>query len=332
MQTVAYASSPHRLTGSFIIFGDDNELNSQCGIYKIICSGNNKVYIGQSTNIHRRYKSHITDLKANKHHNPKLQYAFNKYGEDSFRFEIIELCDKSLLDERENYYIDFYNAISNDYGFNLKTGGNAKSEYSDESRQRISDGIKRHFQLYGMSEEQRQKYREATKGRWEDPEYYKQMCEMNRGENNAMYGMRGELAPWYGRRHTDEENRKSSEGLKRAWQQHPERRKPENNPFYGKKHSPETIAHLSALRRERMKDPKYRLQNARSIVMLDLDMHYEQTFESIRCACRYIGCTDSAISNAFCKHKDSKVVKCKGHYWVLLEYYDIETHTVKFLE
>jgi len=43
------------------------------GIYKITNTKNNKVYIGESNNIYKRWKEHIDDLNNNKHHSKKLQ-------------------------------------------------------------------------------------------------------------------------------------------------------------------------------------------------------------------------------------------------------------------
>lgn len=59
------------------------------GIYKIII--NNKLYIGSSLDIKNRIKQHKSDLKNNRHANPKLQNAYNKYHE--FKYEILEKFD-----------------------------------------------------------------------------------------------------------------------------------------------------------------------------------------------------------------------------------------------
>lgn len=91
------------------------------GIYKIVCKVNNKMYIGQSTNIKSRWKQHIGMLNGNYHINIHLQSAWNKYGEDNFIFEIIEECSIDKLNEREVYWIEKYNSFKN--GFNRTIGG-----------------------------------------------------------------------------------------------------------------------------------------------------------------------------------------------------------------
>ena len=90
-----------------------------CGIYKITNQINNKIYIGQSTDIHRRW----ADEKA-RSKNPKLfevsalYYALNKYGINNFTFEVIEECEPMELNDREWYWIQYYNSMTPN-GYNL---------------------------------------------------------------------------------------------------------------------------------------------------------------------------------------------------------------------
>jgi hypothetical protein len=72
-----------------------------CGIYRIINTVNHKIYIGQSTNIEERFIRHRYQLKNNIHSNIKLQNAWNKYGQKSFRFEILIKCKKNSLKKFE---------------------------------------------------------------------------------------------------------------------------------------------------------------------------------------------------------------------------------------
>lgn len=97
-----------------------------CGIYKII-SPSGRIYIGQSTNINYRwigykypgYKSNTKSI---------LDRSLSKYGSENHKFIIQEDCDKSLLDEREIYWIEFYKSNYKKYplskGLNLMEGGN----------------------------------------------------------------------------------------------------------------------------------------------------------------------------------------------------------------
>lgn len=87
------------------------------GIYKIENTKNKKAYIGQSKNIYDRFKQHKRELKNNTHHSKKLQMSYNKTLDKSiFEFSIVEVVDdEKNLDEREQYYIDFYDSFNNGY-------------------------------------------------------------------------------------------------------------------------------------------------------------------------------------------------------------------------
>ncbi len=90
-----------------------------CGIYKITNKINNKVYIGQSINIESRWVHHRNYNINHSHY--ALYQAFDKYGLENFIFEIIELCPQNQLNDREIYWINYYNSYQN--GYNSTTGG-----------------------------------------------------------------------------------------------------------------------------------------------------------------------------------------------------------------
>lgn len=76
------------------------------GIYCIESFANNKKYIGSAVNVSNRYRLHLHYLSKNKHDNIHLQRHFNKYGKSDLHFYILELCEKEILIEREQFYID----------------------------------------------------------------------------------------------------------------------------------------------------------------------------------------------------------------------------------
>ena len=90
------------------------------GIYMIYCTDTNKPYIGQAEDLENRKQEHFSHLKIGNHPCVDMQKDYNKYGEDSFRFSILEKCEKDKLNHLEDYYILSYNAISN--GYNSKRG------------------------------------------------------------------------------------------------------------------------------------------------------------------------------------------------------------------
>ena len=98
------------------------------GIYCIENIITNKKYIGQSIDVDERWRKHISELNHNYHHNDYLQKAWNKYGEDSFKFYVLEYCDICELDTKEIYYIDLYNTTDRNIGYKLTSGGQFKKE------------------------------------------------------------------------------------------------------------------------------------------------------------------------------------------------------------
>ena len=96
-------------------------VDMNCGIYKIENVENNKIYIGSSINLDSREYKHFWMLNKNIHDNNYLQNSFNKFGEDSFFFEIIEICSSNELIVKENYYINKYNSNNPEFGYNLAT-------------------------------------------------------------------------------------------------------------------------------------------------------------------------------------------------------------------
>jgi hypothetical protein len=84
---------------------------------------NNKLYIGKASCFITRQKEHLRKLKSGKHINKHLQSSYNKYGKDVFLFNILEECDNLVLNDREKYWINFYNSTNDHNGYNLMYGG-----------------------------------------------------------------------------------------------------------------------------------------------------------------------------------------------------------------
>lgn len=108
-------------------------MKNKCGIYKIINNINNKIYIGQSINIPQRIRIHF----STKSKNTPLYNAIKKYGKENFIVEIIEYCDKELLNSKEQLYIKQYNCMV-PYGYNLTSGGGSGHRLCAESREKMS--------------------------------------------------------------------------------------------------------------------------------------------------------------------------------------------------
>jgi inner membrane protein involved in colicin E2 resistance len=83
-------------------------VDSVVGIYGIKNKVNGKIYIGQSIKIERRWVTHKTELRKNKHPNQYLLNSYNKYGKDNFEFLILEECEKEKLNSMEEKWIDIF--------------------------------------------------------------------------------------------------------------------------------------------------------------------------------------------------------------------------------
>lgn len=90
------------------------------GIYKLTNLNNQKVYIGQAVNLSERLKDHIKYGLGIDTPNNILYTAMIKDGVENFTFEILEECSRQELNEKESYWINFYQ--SNIYGYNMTKG------------------------------------------------------------------------------------------------------------------------------------------------------------------------------------------------------------------
>lgn len=92
------------------------------GIYRITNLKNSKNYIGQSTNIERRFKYHIYNLKRGSHIITELQNDWNKYGEDAFEFAVIQECARKDLGKLEQRKIRGLDSTDPKKGYNTSKG------------------------------------------------------------------------------------------------------------------------------------------------------------------------------------------------------------------
>lgn len=84
-----------------------SEETKQRGIYQIRNLVTNQIYLGSaSRTFYYRWHLHRFHLRKKDHHCKHLQNSFNKYGEENFEFEIIEVCGTEVILEREQYYLD----------------------------------------------------------------------------------------------------------------------------------------------------------------------------------------------------------------------------------
>jgi hypothetical protein len=120
-------------------------------IYIIKNTINNKVYIGKTTCFNNRQKDHLRKLKSGKHINLHLQSSYNKYGKDVFTINVLENCDDSLINDREKYWIIYYNSVNNSCGYNCTHGGDG-GNFTKEVKEKLSKShSKTKKKVYGFT-------------------------------------------------------------------------------------------------------------------------------------------------------------------------------------
>lgn len=109
-------------------------------IYKVTNKINGKIYIGQTIQSvkdrwHRHCgKSGISKAELNTH----FKRAILKYGKENFTIETIEVCDSTKLNDREKFYISYYNSYINGYNYTIVGQGDTKPfKTSEESETQI---------------------------------------------------------------------------------------------------------------------------------------------------------------------------------------------------
>lgn len=105
-----------------------------CGIYKITHRDSGKAYIGLSVDIYARWRQHKSFAKHGR--KSAIYSAMLKYGPEAFDFEVLEECDKSLLEDRERHWIAELKTATS--GYNLTLGGESNKEVSEETKKKLS--------------------------------------------------------------------------------------------------------------------------------------------------------------------------------------------------
>ena len=174
------------------------------GIYKIVNKINNKIYIGRSLNIEKRFREHKHAEKAKVPHPYPIARAINKYGIDNFEFMIIEVVtDYMKLDERELYWINHYKSNDPSYGYNIRIDcrNNKGFKHTKETKDILSAITKKQWE----NPEFRKAISEFGRKRLKDPEVQKKMQEASKSK--TYYGHTGH-------KHSEKAREKISKGRK----------------------------------------------------------------------------------------------------------------------
>jgi len=139
-------------------------MNNNCGVYAIINTVNQKLYIGSSKNLKNRKYNHFFALKNNKHPNEYLQNAWNKHGKQAFNWAILCYCKENTLLEKEQYYINYYQACNPNCGYNLSLRAD-RIKLTEESLEKMRKKLSEVMKVRMLSKETREKLRQANLGK-----------------------------------------------------------------------------------------------------------------------------------------------------------------------
>jgi len=137
-----------------------------CGVYQIqSISKPDRIYIGSSRDIRGRWRLHAKNLLDNKHHSPKLQYHYNKYGAEDLQYSLLLSCNETDLLKSEQFFLDSYK-----HYFNVlpNAGSHLGAKRSDESRKRCSlskMGEKHHYYGKHLSAEHKEALSKSLRGK-----------------------------------------------------------------------------------------------------------------------------------------------------------------------
>lgn len=100
-------------------------------IYKITNTINDKVYIGQTSySLAQRFAEHCSDMNRRTHESRPLYAAMRKYGVQNFTISLVEECSSEEINQREQYWIGYYNSYHS--GYNATYGGEGTLLYDHE--------------------------------------------------------------------------------------------------------------------------------------------------------------------------------------------------------
>lgn len=135
------------------------------GIYKITNLINGKVYVGRTRNLYARCSQYISGFRNHDLNrvNEYLMKSVLKHGSDNFEFSIIEFCDIQETEERENYWMDYYNSHDSNFGYNLRRDYSGIMFADDRTKEKISKKLKKQW-----ANGERDGHSEKLKKAWEN--------------------------------------------------------------------------------------------------------------------------------------------------------------------
>jgi group I intron endonuclease len=210
-------------------------VQKKIGIYLIINTLDGRVYVGSSMDIRQRFSMHRSYLRRGCHPNAHLQRAWSKYGEGAFEIRIVEECVEELLEVREQFWINHYDSMNDNKGYNFRKA-DRHGRLTEEHKRKISEAHR------GMtySEETKKRLSEINRGRKLSDEHRRKLSEAHRG-NQYNKG-----------KHPSEETRRKIGDAHRGLRRSDETRRKISEANKGKVISPEHRSAVSEANRRRM--------------------------------------------------------------------------------
>jgi group I intron endonuclease len=176
------------------------------GIYRIDL-GNGWFYIGSAVNLSRREAVHRSTLNHGKHSNIKVQRCWNKYR--VFVFNVLEICEKSELISREQFYLDKYFNNKKNTNIAPTAGSTLGRIFSDETKAKMSK-VQKGKKGYVRSAETLKKLSLSQKGRIISAEHRAKLSNANKGKTLSIETRQKISAAGKGRVFSDEHRAKIS--------------------------------------------------------------------------------------------------------------------------
>lgn len=168
-------------------------------IYTATNTTNSKVYVGMTTNTLSKRKTQHKWHAQNTTRDSYFYRAIRKHGWDSFTWDIVaETNDIDILNTLEIFYVDYYNSMNPNFGYNIATPGPAQMlgrKHSDETKKKMSKSQQgENNPQFGKkhTKEHRKKISEAGKGNKNrlgckhSEEAKKKISKANKGNKNAL--------------------------------------------------------------------------------------------------------------------------------------------------
>lgn len=177
-------------------------MDTNCGIYRFYNKINGKSYVGKSVDLRHRYTEHVNLLNKNLEPCTILNRAWEKYGSENFGYEVLCVCSRDELDDKEKEYIALFDSFKNGYNCTLGGGGILGYRHSEAAKEKIglafrgkklSDEHKKKMSDAQIVKKLSEEHKKRLSGSWTE-ERKKMVTTTRSGKNNPNYRKTGKNA------------------------------------------------------------------------------------------------------------------------------------------